>query len=420
MGSNKKALINCSEILVVDLEMSGKPKRGKIRLDSFKDGGIIYENDTIMMVGRMEDLEPHLDSIEDVIDCKGKLVTPGLIDSHTHAVFFGTREDEYELRIKGASYSEIAKSGGGILNSSRRVRMATQDELVEHTLPYLDSFISTGITTIECKSGYGLDTEAELKMLRAIKELNSIHELDLVPTFMGAHEVPEEYRKGKKSKYIELVINEMLPKVASESLAEYCDVFCEKGVYTPLESERILRAGKKHGLKPRIHADEIKSTGGSELAARISAKSADHLGAISPKGIKALSESDTVATLLPGTVMFLNLPEYAPARKLIDSGTIVALATDFNPGSSPSNNLPLIMGFACSRMRMTIEEAWAAVTINAAYSLDRSDKIGLLMPGYKADMVVWDVEKSNSIPYHYGMNLAKMVFKNGKLVYEKK
>ncbi len=414
----KWAITNASRIMAMDLQGSGQPlRRGK--KPDILDGHIIIGNGN--KIERVTNDPSALRGIDNIIDAAGRLVTPGLIDSHTHTIFYGTREREYALRIAGASYNEIAAAGGGILNTARRVREASQEQLVEHAIPYLHSFIKRGTTTIETKSGYGLSTESELKMLRAARDLKGKDIIDIVSTFLGAHEVPEEYRpKGKlgdKNDFINLVKEEMIPTIAKEKLAKYCDVFCEEGVFTPEETRDILEKGKTHGLMPRFHADEIVSTGGAELAAEIGAKSADHLGAISDKGIDALADSDTVATLLPGTVLFLNLSTFAPARALIDKGAIVALASDFNPGSCPTNNLQLIMTLAASRMRMTIPECWAAVTVNAAYSLDMADCKGAISAGYDADIVIWETDSEDKVPYHFGMDLVNTVIRGGKVAY---
>ena len=387
------------------------------QLEIIKDGGIAAAADEIIAVGKSGEIEGQSTLAESctVIDAKGAVVTPGLIDPHTHPVFSMTREDEFEMRTLGKSYEEIAEAGGGIRSSVRDLRKTPREIIEKKTRARLDRLISYGITTAEAKSGYGLSTESEIMQLEIIKGLNETHSIELAPTFLGAHEVPDEFRNNR-AEYIELIINEMLPLVAKRKLAQFCDVFCEENVFTINESRRIQEAAKKLGLGLKFHADELKSTGGAELAASLGAISADHLVYISDAGIKALAASRTVATLLPGTSFSLRSKQYAPARKLIEAGAIVALATDCNPGSSYTECLPFITTLASLQMRLTAAEALSAITVNAACAIGRQNRIGRLEPGMQADMVIWDMQDYREMPYHYAVNLVSQVIKKGNPV----
>jgi imidazolonepropionase len=349
------------------------------------------------------------------VDCGGGVLTPGLVDSHTHAVFGRWRADEYALRSRGVPYMEIARRGGGINASVRDLRERSEDELVELTRPRLRAMLELGTTTAEVKSGYGLTTEDELKMLRVIRRLDGEGPLELVPTFLGAHEAPPEFA-GRRDEYVDRVVDEMIPAVAAERLARFCDVFMEPGVFDVDQSRRILQAGLDHGMVPRIHADELEWSGGAELAGELGAASADHLGRVSDEGIAALVRSGTVATLLPATLFFLGRKNYAPARRLLEAGATVALASDFNPGSSASPSLPLAMTVACSQMGMDPIEALVAATRNGARALRFDDGRGTLAFGAPADIVLWDAVDYREIPYRYGVRLAKRVWKRGQVV----
>jgi imidazolonepropionase len=349
------------------------------------------------------------------VECAGRVLTPGLIDSHTHAVFGRWRADEYALRARGVPYMEIARRGGGINASVRDLRQRSEDELVELTRQRLAPMLELGTTTVEIKSGYGLGTEDELKMLRVVRRLQEEGPLDLVPTFLGGHETPPDYR-DRKDEYVELVAEEMIPAVAAEGLARFCDVFMEPGVFDARQTRRMLEAGLRHGLTPKLHADELEPSGGAELAAALGAASADHLGRVSEAGIRALAGSDTVATLLPATLFFLGRKEYAPARRLLEAGATVALASDFNPGSSPSPSLPLAMTIACSQMGMDPLEALVAATRGGARALRLPHDAGTLSPGAAADLVLWDTADYREIPYRYGVRLARHVWKRGRKV----
>jgi imidazolonepropionase len=346
------------------------------------------------------------------VDCAGGVLTPGLVDSHTHAVFGRYRTDEYALRCRGVPYMEIARRGGGINASVRDLRARSEDELVALSLPRLRELLVGGITTAEVKSGYGLSTADELKALRATRRLADVQPVELVPTFLGAHEVPPEYRDDRGG-YVDLLVEEMIPAVAESGLARFCDVFMEPGVFDRAESERILRAGLAHGLRPKLHADELEGSGGAELAAELGAASADHLGAISEDGVRALAASRTVATLLPSTLFFLGRPGFAPARALLDAGATVALATDFNPGSSPTPSLHFVMTAGCSRMGMSPAEALRAATAGGAAALELEDGRGTLAPGAPADLVLWRAESADEIPYRLAAPIVAGVWKRG-------
>ncbi|MBI4538703.1 MAG: imidazolonepropionase [Gemmatimonadetes bacterium] len=347
-----------------------------------------------------------------VLDGAGGVLTPGFVDSHSHAVFGAYRAHEFGLRTRGVPYMEIARRGGGIVASVRHVRALSEDALVELTLPRLSECLRYGTTTLEVKSGYGLTVADELKMLRAIRRLDRAQPVDLVPTFLGAHAVPPEYRE-RRDRYVELVIQEMIPAVAAGGLARFCDVFLEPGVFDREEARRILEAGMAHGLAPKLHADELENSGGAELAAELGAVSADHLGAISEAGIQALAGSSTVATLLPATLLLLGRRTYAPARRLADAGATLALATDFNPGSSPAPGLPLILTLACSQMGLDPLEAVVAATRGGAQALRLEDGRGTITAGAPADLVLWRVPDHREIPYHVGVNRVSTVWKRG-------
>jgi len=386
-------------------------------LGLIETGAVAIAGEEILAVGKSEDIEGHVDLAEGcrVIDAEKGVVTPGLIDPHTHPVFSKTREKEFEMRIEGKTYMEIAAAGGGIRASVRDLRNTGREELTKKTEKRLDRILSYGVTTIEAKSGYGLSTESEIKSLEIIRDLNEMHKIDLIPTFLGAHEVPDEYR-DKRDTYIELLTDEMIPKVAEENLAEFCDIFCEEGVFDIEESRTIMTAAQKHGLKLKFHADELASTGGAELAAEMNAVSADHIVYASDAGIKAMAKSGTAAVLLPGTCFSLNSGHYARARDMIEAGVIVALSTDCNPGSSFTESLQLMVTLAALNYRMTAAESISAITVNAACAIDRRGKLGQLMTGLPGDVVIWKMCDYRELPYHYGVNLVKNVVKKGKVV----
>jgi imidazolonepropionase len=352
------------------------------------------------------------------LDLGGRVVLPGLVDSHTHLIFAASRAAEYEQRVAGATYEAIARGGGGILSTVRTLRRAKTEALKTRALAALRQFAAHGTTTLEAKSGYGLDAKNELATLRLLSELHQEQPLDIHSTFLGAHAVPPEFR-GRADAYVEFLVRTLIPRVALSGFAEFCDVYCDRGAFTVAQSRRVLTAGRVCGLVPRLHAEQLARTGAVRLAVELDAASADHLEKISPADIRALASSNVVATLLPGCCFHLGLAHYAPARKLLDAGAVVALASDYNPGTSPTLSLPMVMSLACSRMRMTPAEAIAAATINAAYSLRRHAHIGSIEVGKYADLAIFDVEDYREIPYYFGVNHNVMTIKRGEIVYSR-
>ncbi len=407
---------NCHQLLTCQGRI---PKRKNDLQDVglLEKGWIASFRGKIVFVGEEKDFKKEfsLENNAHSIDGSGLVGLPGFVDSHTHLPFAGTREEEFVLRLKGHTYQQLAEKGLGIQTSVRATRKASKDELVSLCLSRLDSMLLHGTTTAEAKSGYGLNLEDEIKQLEALKEVDGIHPVDIVPTFMGAHEVPPEY-KNRKDEYIHLLIEKILPAVKEKKLAEFFDVFCEEGVYSVEEARKLARAAKEAGFEIRVHADEFSPLGGAQLAAEEGAASADHLLAISEEGIQRLSESSTAATLLPAVPFFLMQEKRAPARKLIENGAIVALATDFNPGSSMTESMLFILQLAVYTMKMMIEEAINASTANAAYTLTRHDEVGSLEGGKKMDLLLCDVPNYPSLVYHLGINPIKHVIKNGKTV----
>lgn len=411
-------VINAGQ-LVTAAGYSESPKRGSelAELGIITDGAVAVKEGLITAVGTTTAIMEQVEAAEGatLIDAGGKVVLPGLVDPHTHLIFAGSREDEFEMKIRGAAYLDILAKGGGILSTVRSTRAAGEAELVRVGKKYLAEMLSQGTTTTEVKSGYGLTVADELKQLRAIRTLQKTQPVELVPTFLGAHAIPEEYR-GNPDAFVELVIREMLPAVERAGLAECCDVFCEEGVFTVEQSRRILQAARTLGFKLKLHADEIVPLGGAELAAELEALSADHLVAITGKGIEKLAASKTVAVLLPATTFCLMGIKYAPAREMIAAGVAVSLAGDFNPGSSPVNSLPVVMGIACRQLKMTPAEAISAVTINAAHAIGRASELGSIEVGKKADLVIFDAADYRSIAYRFGTNLVEKVIKSGRPV----
>lgn len=368
----------------------------------------------ISMVGPTSEIAPIIPQDCEVIDAHGKAVLPGFVDAHTHPVFGGTRVDEFEMRCRGASYEEIAQAGGGIRSTVAKTRAASEEELVESGKRYSEWFLNCGTTTVEAKSGYGLDLETEIKMLRAIRHLNEHTCLRYVPTFLGAHAVPEEF-KGRPSTYLNTVVADMLPEIANLGLAEYCDVFCEKGYFSPEDAKLVLESAKHYGLKPRIHADQLSDSGGAKVASEVGAVTADHLEQTSSEGIRALAKANVQPVLLPGSVHALGKSKYPASREMIEAGLAIVLATDFNPGSSPTPSMPMVLSLACTQMHMTAAEAITASTINAAYSLGLGSSLGSLEKGKIADFVIWDTSDHREIAYFFGVNLVAATFTAGKL-----
>jgi imidazolonepropionase len=351
-----------------------------------------------------------------VIDVEGRTVLPGWVDAHTHLLFAGTREDEFALRVAGAGYEEIAAQGGGIHASVRRFREASDDSLMASARKNLDLALAMGTTTLEIKSGYGLSTEEELRALRLIATLKATHPIEIVPTFLGAHEMPSEWRDNRAG-YVRAITDDMLPVIAKEGLAEFCDVFCERGVFTPLESRIILEKAGALGLGLKLHADEFGDTGGGRLAASLSVTSADHLHGAASDLVPELARAGVIAVLLPGTAFFLGLNRQAPARAMIEAGVPVAIATDMNPGSSMTQSMPLMTTLACVNLQLSPEEALVAGTVNGAAALGRADRVGRLRPGFRADFQVVDLPSHRLLPYHYGVSHARAVFRSGRQVW---
>lgn len=385
-----------------------------------ENGIVAIENDRIIYVGEGELPENiEIDKNTLFIDGKGKTVTPGLVDSHTHLVHGGSRENELAMKLKGAKYLDILEAGGGIHSTVNATKNTTFNELYDKAKKSLDIMLSFGVTTVEAKSGYGIDDfDTEIKQMEVANKLNDDHPVDVVSTFLGAHAIPLEYKENPE-KFVDIIINEMIPKVSKRKLAKFCDVFCEKGVFTLEQTREILETGKNYGLLPKIHADEIEPLGGAELASEIGCISADHLVAASSKGISMMAEKGVIANLLPGTSFNLQSGNFAKARNMIEEGVPVALSTDYNPGSCPTENMQLVMSFASIIMKMTPEEVLTASTINGAASLGLEDKIGSIQVDKKADLVVFDAPNFDYIIYHFGINHTDKVIKNGKVIFEK-
>jgi imidazolonepropionase len=414
---NKILIKNASELVTC----SGfKPKHGSEMgdLHVINNGAVVAEDGVIKAVGTTEEiLSLYNEADFDVIDAEGKTVLPGFVDSHTHFVFGGYRAEEFSWRLRGDKYMDIMKRGGGIASSVKSTREASKQQLMEAGLKRLDSMLSFGVTTVEGKSGYGLDFETEIKQLEVMKELDEIHPVDVVRTFMGAHAVPVEY-SGRADDYVDFIIKKVLPYVADKKLAEFCDVFCEDNVFSVEQSRKLLSKAKELGLALKIHADEIVQLGGAELAAELGAVSADHLLQASDAGIDAMAKSSVISTLLPCTAFSLK-ESFAKGREMIDRGCAVALATDFNPGSCFTESTALVFALACIQMNLSIEEAITALTINGAAAVNRADEIGSIDIGKKADIVILEFPSYKFIPYHVGVSTVEKVVKNGKLVFDK-
>ncbi len=412
------AVINCKQL--VTLAGPARPRVGAEmgELWIIEDGAMLVREDRIQKVGSRKEIESLIDADCTLIDASDRVVLPGFVDAHTHAVFAGTRANEFEERAGGATYQQIAARGGGIRSTVRATRATTIDELVKSGKRYAEWFLRGGTTTIEAKSGYGLSLEDEVKILRAIKRLDQETPLRYVATFLGAHDLPEEYR-SRRDEYIALLIEEMLPRVSDEKLAEYCDVFCEESVFTTDESWKILSAARCHGLGLRIHADQLSLSGGAKLAAELNTTTADHLEHTDADGIGALKSAGVQPVLLPGSVYALGSDRYPAAREMINAGLAVVLATDFNPGSSPTPSIPMVLSLASTHMKMTPAESITAATINAAYSLGRGDKLGSLESGKLADFVIHDSDDYREIAYFFGVEHAWRVYASGRLAFER-
>ena len=385
------------------------PEQGSIQI--LKDAWVLVEDSVIAQVGT--GAAPRVTDAQ-VIDAEGKLVTPGLVDAHTHLIFGGWRQNELGMKLHGKTYLEIQNAGGGIQSTTNATRQATEEELTQKAAKALDEMMSFGTTTVEAKSGYGLATEHELKALQVIKNLNDRHAMDIVATFMGAHLVPAEY-KNNREEYIRLICEEMIPLVAKQGIAKFNDVFCEADTFTVEESRQVLEAGKKYGLRPKIHADEIEAIGGSILAGEIGAISSEHLIVCPPEGIESLAKGGVIACLLPATSFNLGAT-FAPARDMVNAGVPVAMASDFNPGSCPCLNLQFVINLGCLKYRLTPEEVLTAVTLNAAAAINMADKVGSVEPGKQGDLVIWDAPDLDYICYRVGSNLVKTVIKKGAVI----
>ena len=407
-------IVNANELITLK-DSSERPRTGKQMqsLGIIRRGGLAVRDGRIVAVGKTSEIRKGLRA-DNVISASGKTVMPGFVDPHTHLVFAGSREDEFQMRVEGASYMEILDAGGGILKTVGETRKAGVDRLVDFGFRTLDVMLEHGTTTVEAKSGYGLTVMDELKILRVIERLNQLHAVDVVPTFLGAHVVPPEYRNNPPG-YVDLVINDMIPRVAEKNLADFCDVFCERGVFSLEQSRRVLVAGENYGLKLKVHADEMSMLGGTELAADVGAVSADHLLFSSDVGIKAMARNGVIAILLPAAAFSLMIGRYADARKMISFGVPVALGTDFNP-SCWVENQQLVIAFACHFMKLTPAEAITAATINAAHAIGRASEVGSLEVGKKADVVILDVPNHKFLGYRFSANIADKVVKSGRIV----
>lgn len=410
-------IVNANELITLE-GGSQKPRVGKQmrEIGVIHNGALAVKDGKIVAVGKTSEVT-RVYRASNIISANEKIVLPGFVDPHTHLVFAGSREDEFQMRVEGAYYMEILKAGGGILKTVRETRKASVEKLADIALKRLDVMLEHGTTTVEAKSGYGLSTKDELKILEAIKRANQLHCIDVVPTFMGAHAVPPEY-SGNQQAYVNLIVEEMLPKVAEGRLAEFCDVFCEKGVFSLEQTRHVLAAGKSYGLKAKVHADEMSMLGGAELAADIGAVSADHLLYSSDDGVKAMAAKGVVAVLLPAAAFSLMSGRYADARNMIECGVPVALGTDFNP-SCWVENMQLVIAFACHFMKLTSAEAITAATINAAHAIGRAHEVGSLEIGKKADAIILNVPNHKFLGYRFGVNLVDKVVKNGRVIVDR-
>ena len=412
-------IAGCSELLTL---RGSVPRRGRTLRDLgiVRDGALLIRDDRIIAVGTRRKIESLREAQKaQKLDLGGRVVLPGFVDSHTHLVFPASRADEYDQRICGKTYDQIARDGGGIQATVNAVRRASQRALSERAGAHLREFAAHGTTTIEAKSGYGLDWPNELKILCAVQQLHQDQPLDIVQTFLGAHVVPSEFRK-RPDAFVDLLVHAWIPAVATAGLAEFCDVFCDRGAFSVPQARRILQAARACGLVPRIHAEQFVRSGAARLAIEVQAASADHLERVNSSDIHALALSNVVCTMLPGCSFHLGLSRYAPARKLIDGDAIVTIATDFNPGTSPTVSMPMILSLACAQLRMTPAEAIAAATINAAFSLRQHGRVGSLEPGKYADVAVFDVADYREIPYYFGVNLCSLTMKRGAIIHSKK
>jgi imidazolonepropionase len=409
------AVLHAAQLVTVAGPQRARIGRELGELSIIADGAMLVRDGVVVATGPTDEIAEQLPADAEVLEAARRVVLPGFVDAHTHPVFGGNRVDEFEMRARGATYEEIAASGGGIRSTVRKTRAATAEELQQQALKHAQWFLECGTTTIEAKSGYGLSLADELKMLRVIRALAAETSLELIPTFLGAHAIPEEHQSAREQ-YVHIVINEMLPAVAAEGLAEYCDIFCERGYFDVPTARRILSAAKSHGLSLRMHVDQLTNSGGAALAAELGARTADHLEQTEADGIAALQRAGVQPVLLPGSVYALGKSRYPLARDMIEAGLAVVLATDFNPGSSPTPSMPMVLSLASTQMKMTPAEGVAAATINAAYSLRRGDRIGSLEPGKFANFALYDCVDYRDIVYYFGLSQTDAVYVRGERV----
>ena len=423
MTTRPLLIAHCRQLLTLrGGQASHAPRRGKVlgRLSIIRDGAVLSHKSEIVAVGPTDTVVRHaLARGARKVDASKLVVLPGFVDSHTHLAFPQSRAAEYEMRIAGASYGQIARKGGGIAASVKAMRRLTPTTMERQARRWLHEFAAHGTTTIEAKSGYGLSPASELAILKLYRKLGRKGPLEIVATFLGAHVVPPEY-KGRADAYVMLLLDELLPKIAKQKLAEFCDVFIEKGAFSIRQAKRIMERASSLGMGLRVHAEQLSRTGATKLAVQMGAVSVDHLERVNRADIQALAKSRTVATLLPGAVFHLGKAKYPPARNLIDAGAAVALATDFNPGTSPSLSMPMMLSLACTQMRMSPAEAIAAATINGAHALRRADRIGSLEPGKQADLCAFEVSDYREIPYYFGVNLCRLTVKRGEIIHDRR
>ena len=413
---NTVAVLHAGQL--VTLEGPARPRLGSemSELAIIPDGGMLIQDGRVVQTGASDEIEKNLPDGTRVLDAAGKVVLPGFVDAHAHPVFGGDRVDEFEMRARGATYEEIAAGGGGIRSTVRKTRAATEEELLTQAKKHSEWFLRGGTTTVEAKSGYGLTLEDELKLLRVIRRLNSETPVEFVPTFLGAHAIPDEFHNAPEQ-YVALVIHKMLPRIAEERLAESCDIFCERGYFDLAESEKVLRAAQELGLRLRMHVDQLTNSGGAFLAARLHAATADHLEQANAAEIAALAEAGVQPVLLPGSVYALGKTRYPRAREMIQAGLAVVVATDFNPGSSPTPSMPMVLSLASTQMKLTPAESVTAATVNAAYSLNRGDKIGSLERGKLANFAIFDCADYRELAYYFGVQQTHSVYVRGECAY---
>ena len=409
------AVLNAAQLLTLAGPVGPRVRDQMSELGIIPDGGMLIEDGRVVATGPSSEIAKVAPAGLEVINAAGKVVLPGFVDAHTHPVFGGNRIDEFEMRAQGATYEQIAESGGGIRSTVRKTRAASEDELLAQAKKHASWFLKGGTTTVEAKSGYGLSVDDELKMLRVIRRLNAETPIEFIPTFLGAHAVPDEFRNAPEQ-YVALVIHKMLPRVVEEQLAENCDIFCERGYFDISDAEKILSAARDYGLRLRMHVDQLTNSGGAFLASRLRAATADHLEQASGAEIAALAEAGVQPVLLPGSVYALGKTRYPQAREMIEAGLAVVLATDFNPGSSPTPSMPMVLSLAVTQMKMTPAEAVTAATINAAHSLNRGGQIGSLEPGKRANFVLYDCPDYREIAYYFGVSQVDSVYVSGKRV----